>query len=154
MLIRRASPEDAEPMFALERASDAAAHWPRDLYDKLSHDATRLALVAADGVTFRGFIVAHCIAEDWDIENLVVAAAERRQGIGRELLRALLQQAEAAAARRVVLEVRESNAPALVLYEKAGFFRAGRRKSYYSNPIEDALVLVMEIGGNPGLNRV
>jgi len=134
---------------AVERASDSAAHWSRELYDKAVGQAARVVLVVEEDGRMRGFIVAHCIGEEWEIENVVVAATERRKGVGAELLRELLRQAQAAGARRVMLEVRESNAPAVVLYKKAGFSEVGRRKSYYTNPLEDALVLAQEVGGPP-----
>ena len=86
-----------------------------------------------------GFLIAHHLAPEWELENLVVAPAARRRGIGKRLLEALL-----AAAREtnnsVFLEVRESNTAARALYENAGFEQTGRRPSYYASPSEDAIL--------------
>ena len=65
----------------------------------------------------------------------------RERGLGRLLLRETLRAAHAMGIRRATLEVRRSNAPALRLYEGAGFQLLGVRPNYYSHPVEDALVL-------------
>jgi ribosomal-protein-alanine N-acetyltransferase len=73
-----------------------------------------------------------------EILQLFTAPGFRRRGIARALLRELLDRHAGVS---VFLEVRESNAPARQLYESAGFSTTGIRKSYYSNPYEDAIVL-------------
>jgi len=65
----------------------------------------------------------------------------RQRGLGRLLLRETLKAAHAMGIRQATLEVRRSNAPALHLYEGAGFKLLGVRPNYYSHPVEDALVL-------------
>jgi len=70
----------------------------------------------------------------------VVAPTSRRQGLGRRLLHALLAGARETNSHSVFLEVRESNGAARSLYEKAGFAQTGRRKAYYKDPAEDALL--------------
>lgn len=64
----------------------------------------------------------------------------RRKGIGQQLLDALLLAARESNIESVFLEVRESNHEARAFYEKAGFKLDGRRKSYYANPSEDAIL--------------
>jgi ribosomal-protein-alanine N-acetyltransferase len=76
----------------------------------------------------------------------VVAPAACRQGIGKQLLDALLVQVAETDSDSVFLEVRESNTGARLLYEKAGFQQAGRRKSYYTDPVEDAIVYRRSMG--------
>lgn len=80
------------------------------------------------------------MAPEWEIENIVVAPKVRRKGIGRQLVDALLAAAGETNSESVFLEVRESNAAARKLYESAGFQQNGRRKSYYSDPPEDAIL--------------
>jgi ribosomal-protein-alanine N-acetyltransferase len=60
-------------------------------------------------------------------------------------MRALLDQAERAVASKIFLEVRESNLPARRLYEKHGFHETGRRRGYYQNPAEDAILYVRDL---------
>jgi len=82
--------------------------------------------------------------EDCELENVSVSSEVQRQGIGSELLQTLREAAQRQGAARIVLEVRESNARARALYEKYSFKIAARRKSYYSNPIEDAVIYLLE----------
>jgi ribosomal protein S18 acetylase RimI-like enzyme len=74
------------------------------------------------------------------LENIVVAPAARRKGLGKKLLAALVAAAKETNSAAVFLEVRESNAAARTLYETEGFEPTGRRKFYYTNPGEDAVL--------------
>ena len=144
MEIRRATLADLPQIRRLEEQASTAAHWNSAQYETLfsATAASRIALVAqievSDQVT--GFAIARCLPDEWELENIVVDAALKEQGIGAALLRRLLGEAQAAGARSVILEVRESNAPARRLYESNGFIEEGRRKSYYENPSDDAIL--------------
>jgi ribosomal-protein-alanine acetyltransferase len=85
-------------------------------------------------------LVAHRLDADWELENIVVAQAARRQGIATRLLNELVRYARAQLGRSIFLEVRESNHSARGLYRGLGFQEVGLRKSYYENPLEDAIV--------------
>lgn len=78
------------------------------------------------------------------INNVAVAAAHRRRGLGRGLMCHLLDEGRGGGCRRAILEVRPSNGPALRLYESLGFRPIGRRRGYYSDG-EDALVLAADL---------
>jgi len=147
MRIRPATPADVPAMRALEQQASNAAHWSAREYDALfAPDAPwRVALVAAEGDEVRGFVIARCGPDEWEIENVVVPPENRRLGIGGELVRRVLQAAQDAGAAAVLLEVRESNAAARQLYERLGFAEAGRRPGYYRVPVEDALLLRFSI---------
>jgi ribosomal-protein-alanine N-acetyltransferase len=154
-LIRAATSADIPAIIALDRACITAAHWTEEQYlDALDRSGVeRLALVAetlpstasaeanatAAG-SFQGLLVARHVAAEWELENIVVAPSARRQGLGQQLLDALLAAARETSSSGVFLEVRESNASARSFYEKAGFAQTGRRKSYYTNPAEDAVL--------------
>lgn len=90
---------------------------------------------------FSGWVV----MDELEVDNLVVAASMRKQGVGLALLRVALQQAWQRGARLAFLEVRESNLAAVSLYASVGFSAAGRRRAYYQDPLEDALTLRLEI---------
>jgi ribosomal-protein-alanine acetyltransferase len=92
-----------------------------------------------------GLLSGWVIEDEVEIDNLVVALAHREKGVGKQILTAALQYAWHRGGRRVFLEVRESNLPALRLYRSIGFAVIGRRRSYYANPLEDALVLALEL---------
>lgn len=87
------------------------------------------------------FLVARRIAGDIEILNLAVRPAARRRGVGSELLRKAFAWGKSFGAETALLEVRETNLPALQFYERHGFKAVGRRKQYYIAPPEDALVL-------------
>ena len=75
------------------------------------------------------------------INNLAIHPAKRQRGLGTFLLARVLEEATALGAPHATLEVRRSNEPARRLYEGAGFRLVGVRTSYYTQPIEDALIL-------------
>lgn len=81
------------------------------------------------------------MVDQGEILNLGVALAARRRGIGRALVRTLLEEFVRRGVVSAFLEVRESNFPAQQLYESFGFTEVGRRPRYYQRPLEDAVVL-------------
>lgn len=95
-----------------------------------------------------GPIVAFCsfwrVLDELHVNNLAVSAAYRRRGIATRLLTHVLNEGAQLGAHRATLEVRRSNEIARHLYESLGFTTAGVRRAYYTNPVEDALVLWRE----------
>ena len=146
MRIRRATSADIPQIRKLESQAATAAHWTQAQYDSLFSPTApaRVVFVATLEPTesqVLGFLVARRLAEEWEIENVVVDETARRQGIASALIGKLVNQARASDSASLTLEVRETNRPALQLYEKIGFTREGRRQDYYHNPKEDALLL-------------
>jgi ribosomal-protein-alanine N-acetyltransferase len=145
-LVRKATVQDAAEMIRLERQCPTTTHWTEQQYlDLLAarrESPTRLALAAQeDGSSvLAGFLVARHSPPEWELENIVVAPEVRRTGIGKKLMDTLLVQARQTNSNAILLEVRESNAAARRLYEKLGFSETGRRKGYYTNPSEDAVL--------------
>lgn len=90
---------------------------------------------------FSGWIV----VDELEVDNLVVDALMRKQGVGSALLQAALEQAWQRDAKLAFLEVRESNSAAITLYTSVGFSAVGRRRAYYQSPVEDALILRLEL---------
>jgi len=143
-LVRDAIVQDVAEMIQLERQCPTAAHWSERQYQHLlaRASADRLALVA-DGSTkpaVLGFLIAQCVSRDWELENIVVAPSARGKGIGARLLQELVFRVRQSEGNAIFLEVRESDLAARRLYEKSGFEGNGRRKSYYNNPLEDAVL--------------
>ena len=93
-----------------------------------------------------GFCAFWKVVDQIHINNLAIHPDWRKRGFGKVLLRRVLEEAAALGAPHATLEVRRSNEPARRLYEGAGFQLAGVRTSYYTNPIEDALIL-SRVGG-------
>ena len=90
-----------------------------------------------------GYAGLHVVLDEGYIDNVAVDPAWRRQGIADALIGAFVRFGEANLA-FLTLEVRASNAPAIALYEKYGFYEVGRRKNYYDDPKEDAVLMTRE----------
>ena len=142
MKVRPAIPADIAAMMRLVNHSATAAHWSREQYDRVFGGGSprRIALVIEEATGLQGFLVAHEIVTEWEIENIAIAGAARRRGLGTRLLGEFLDRARAEHAAAVFLEVRESNRAARSLYEKWAFVESGRRARYYTQPEEDAIV--------------
>lgn len=95
--------------------------------------------------TLAGYIVARMGADELHINNVAVRDGYRRRGIGQELLNKILEQGRRLATTTAFLELRAGNQAALALYEKCGFRVTARRQNYYSEPVEDALVMIIEL---------
>lgn len=103
--------------------------------------------VACRGKELNGFVVIRQISSEVEILNIGVEPGSRRQGIARRLLAAALGKARREGAQKAFLEVRTSNTAAIAFYQSAGFRFTGRRKDYYRNPQEDAVLMVLELAG-------
>jgi ribosomal-protein-alanine N-acetyltransferase len=146
LVVRAATPADIEAIVAIERASFSDP-WSRGLFaDAVAVARMRFEVAeAADGAV-AGYIISAFVADLGEILNLAVAPAHRRSGIGSVLLGRAIAAAGEAGVASLHLEVRESNEAARSLYGRFGFRGVGRRRAYYRNPPEDALVLRLDVG--------
>ena len=119
--------------------------WSRELWMREAAEPSALTLLAVSGEELLGFVNARRVLDEGDLDLIAVRADRRRQGIAGRLLEALFAACRERGVRRLTLEVRVSNAPAIALYEGFGFARAGLRKEYYTGPVEDALLLAREL---------
>jgi len=138
VLIRPAAPDDVPAILAIEQAASTAAHWTAEQYQRRLE--TGYLLVAERQGRVCGFLCAREAAGEWEIENVVVEKASRRHGLGQDLMRTLFEKWDESAGSAVLLEVRESNAAARALYGKCGLSEVGRRRAYYREPVEDAVL--------------
>jgi ribosomal-protein-alanine N-acetyltransferase len=104
-----------------------------------------LLRVARLGGAVAGLLLAWRAADELHLTDLGVTAAARRRGIARILVNELRREGELGGARVILLEVRESNEPALSLYRGLGFKELDRRARYYSDTDEDAVVMQLEL---------
>lgn len=116
--------------------------WPETAFHEALESRNAYNTVAIDrsGV-LSGYFCAQVIADELQVHNVAVAPACRRIGLGCLLLEKAEAHARAKGAVCSVLEVRITNAPALVMYGRLGYRRIGRRRRYYRQPVCDALVL-------------
>ena len=101
-------------------------------------------LVATEGERVAGYIGSQTVMGETDMMNVAVHPDFRRMGIAESLVNSLVKELKQQGSHWLTLEVRASNSPAISLYEKLGFVEIGRRKNYYRNPREDALILRKE----------
>ena len=92
-----------------------------------------------------GYIVARMGAAELHINNVAVREPYRRLGIGRALLDRILAEGRRSEVSCAFLELRAGNVAALALYEDCGFRVTARRSKYYSEPVEDALVMIVQL---------
>ena len=137
--VRQGTPADLPQIIALANASQTAARWRTADYTQI-FQTKRTLLIAEHGAGTVGFLVAHDIAGEWELENIVVVPAHRRRGVAKQLVQALIHEAKIRNGKFIFLEVRESNFAANRLYERCGFQQYGRRSGYYSDPPEDAIL--------------
>jgi ribosomal-protein-alanine N-acetyltransferase len=134
---------DLERVLAIAASLRDAPQWHRAVYAAAiaSGSLRRIALVAEVVEQIAGFSVASVVAAQAELESIAVDETVQRRGIGALLLRATLREAKGLEAKEILLEVRTSNLSAAALYAKAGFEEIGRRPGYYSDPVEDAILL-------------
>ncbi len=92
-----------------------------------------------------GYVSIYHTKDELEILNLAVRPRLRRQGHALRILRTVLRLARKMDMHTTLLEVRESNAPAIALYERCGFKRVGLRRKYYADTGEDALIYQCEL---------
>jgi ribosomal-protein-alanine N-acetyltransferase len=136
------SPSDLVDVMEIERESFGDP-WSRDGFAG-SMDTpgafTRCARSVGAGEML-GYVVAWFVADEGQIANVAVRSGSRRNGIGRKLVEAVLDEARRRGVTDIYLEVRNANVAARAMYERLGFRAIGRRRGYYNNPSEDAIVL-------------
>ena len=137
--VRAAVRDDLPVMIEISRHAVTAARWSPAHYEQM-FSAGRLTLVIEEDHRVMGFVVGRGVARQWELENIAIRGQARRRGLGSHLLGEFLHHIQSTGGREVFLEVRESNRAARALYEKWAFIEAGRRKSYYQDPPEDALI--------------
>ena len=140
MTLKLLQPEDLPAVAALEKqcfhtpwsAAALAYLTGGDAFGVVCFDESGAALAYA-GITVS--------LDDGALTNVATAPAARQQGLGEQVLRALMEEARRRGVTHFSLEVRESNFPAIRLYEKLGFRAVGKRPRFYTDPAEAALVM-------------
>ena len=126
--------------------------WTRDMYawELQNREVCHIYVVRTDDCPVAGFCAFWLVFDEIHINNLAIRPRFRGHGIGTALLQRIVAEARALGAPRATLEVRASNVAARNLYARLGFYVAGTRRNYYTNPVEDALILWRDDRG-PGL---
>ena len=142
-ILRPLTAADLPALAALEEACFSHPWTERQLAADLENDLlTHLGAVSPEGALL-GYTQVRTILDEGTLERIAVAPAARRRGIGEALLARAIREGRGKLA-FLTLEVRAGNAPAIGLYEKLGFREVGRRKNYYREEGEDALLLTLD----------
>jgi ribosomal-protein-alanine N-acetyltransferase len=147
-IYRLGRPEDAPAIHAILREARLSVPLPTDR-ERLTRSPIGeiYTAVCQQGSEITGVLQWRNLGEELEILDLAVATKLRRAGHASFLLEKFLREARSTGAHSIFLEVRESNAPAVALYTKFGFVRAGRRPNYYRNPTEAALLMQRALPG-------
>ena len=132
------------PQIALLEKECFADPWSEKSVASELTNPLSLWLVAQEGDTLMGYVGSQTCLDETDMMNIAVSPAFRRQGVARALIEALVAALREKGSKRLTLEVRASNTPAIRLYDSLGFAQVGLRKNYYHTPKEDALILRKE----------
>ncbi len=135
---------DLDEVMLIERRSFSAP-WEESTFRGLMRRPSAALLVAENDDELTGYSVMWFAADEGELGDIAVVPERRGEGIGRMLLRESIAVAASRGTRSLYLEVRESNEVARRLYEKVGFSVVGVRKQYYNEPVEDAIVMKLDV---------
>jgi [ribosomal protein S18]-alanine N-acetyltransferase len=132
--------DDLPRVNAIERESYSVPWSDATFRGLLRRRDAELIVAESYGVVI-AYAIFWCVIDQSELGNVAVTARWRGRGIGERLVAEVLRRAEQRGVREIYLEVRPSNEVARRLYERFGFSQVGRRRNYYQEPVEDALVL-------------
>jgi ribosomal-protein-alanine N-acetyltransferase len=156
--VERMTEHDLLEVVEIEALSGLSA-WGWEAYYKELQSAQDVIMLVArtqrgdretgESPAIAGFIISRLVAGEVHVNNVAVRNEFRRQGIAVQLLAQVIDWGRRRQARLALLEVRAGNTEAQALYSRCGFQIAGRRRRYYSQPVEDALLMTISLSASP-----
>ncbi len=140
MELRRMEEKDLEQVTAIEAATFSMP-WSKDAFLESMNNPSHVYIVACENDIIYGYCGMWGIAGEGQINNVAVRKEMRGQGTGYAMIQYLLEEGKKQGLEAFTLEVRESNAAAIHVYEKAGFKNVGVRKEFYDKPKENAVIM-------------
>lgn len=140
MILREMLTEDLDKVMEIENDLFAVP-WTREGYFTYLTRKDSMFLVVEEKGEILGYCGLIMVLDEGDVTNVAVRRDRQREGIGHFLMEGMLRLAAMQGIRTVHLEVREGNQTARKLYERLGFQTDGIRKRYYSDPVEDAILM-------------
>ncbi|WP_242968799.1 ribosomal protein S18-alanine N-acetyltransferase [Marasmitruncus massiliensis] len=132
--------EDVPEVAALERQCFSQP-WSAQVLEAELRNPNSVFLAAKEAGRLAGYAGMHRVMDEGYLFNVAVDSGFRRRGIATALVEKLVEFAKEKRMGFLTLEVREGNATAIALYKKLGFGEVGRRKRFYVNPVEDAVLM-------------
>ena len=149
--IRPASEADASLMAEIEGLVSSSG-WPESrIREEIIQPVSRSWL--ALGEMPLGYLLMREVQHEWEIINLLVRSDCRKKGIGKALMEVALAAIKSAGGECIFLEVRSQNVPAQSLYKSLGFEQCGKRKGYYLDPVDDALIMRLDLPSGTGIGE-
>ena len=142
--INSASSGYLDELFEIEKLCFTPAWSKAQLSDEITRDDAFTAVSKENGV-ITGFCVMRMAGDQAELFQIAVCPDFRRNGTAEKLLSRGICWAREKNAESIFLEVRESNSPAIGLYQKLGFEKLGVRKNYYTQPVENAVIMVRKV---------
>ncbi len=144
LMMRPMNTSDIPAILEIEKVSFAVP-WTRGMFEETLASDITISLVTEEVGRISGYIIFYDAGPEMHIMNIAVHPRQRRHGLAFGMMSRILAFARDNAIEECFLEVRESNVPARGLYKKLGFRSIGRRKEYYSETREDALVMRLSL---------
>lgn len=145
MEIREILTGDINQVASLEQQifSDA---WSENAVTETFRQPQSILTGAFESNVLKGYLIVYYVLDELEIARIAVASNCRRQGIAERLLQDLEEKSRQLKIDRWLLDVRESNQAAIGLYKKYGFSEDGKRKNFYTDPVETAILMSRTIG--------
>lgn len=143
LVIRNFEASDLRQVRDLLARTPEAAAWPANALVAETRDF--VVRIAEEQGSIAGVVIFRIVVDEAEVLNIAVEADWRRRGMGSRLINDVMAACNAAGAKKIFLEVRDSNQAARQFYSRLGFKQTGRRRQYYRAPTEDAVVLVRTI---------
>ena len=139
-MVRWVSREDLAAVVRLEEMCFSIPWSNTAIEEAFANELYRFVAVEEKGVIV-GYANFRIVADEGEIERVAVHPDSRRRGYGRKLMEAMVEYSRKKGVRDMTLDVRVNNEKAINLYESCGFVEEGRRKDYYREPTEDAIIM-------------
>ena len=144
--IRKATEDDLPWILGLEQEAFSPP-WTHGALLSEVYKEDSYFVIAIENEIKLGFIIMRSMVDCGELLQIAVGTSIRRRGIADFLMRVMLDYARVNTVTSIFLEVRKSNTAAVNLYKKHGYTLVRRRKNYYTNPVEDALVMSVRLDG-------
>ena len=141
--IREMQRTDLFAVVALEQACGLSS-WGIAGYEHELTNSAAILLTASLQQQFAGYFSGRVMADEFELFSIAVLPEFRRQGIGLKLLKSGLNELHQRGIYRCFLEVRAANISAQILYRQCGFVPMGRRRNYYYDPVDDAVMMALD----------
>ena len=144
-VVKKLGSEHLLDVAAMERDTFSAP-WSERMLEEICLSDQGVGFVALDeDGSVAAYVTAMVVPYEVQIANVATRADRRSRGLATRVILALTEFAKELSAEQISLEVRVSNAAAISLYKKLGFFEAGIRKNFYACPREDGIVMLLSL---------